>query len=65
MHDPLYHKKLFTDCINDLHILFELLIIISIKIFNISENEFKNRILAGIELFDYYLVDKNIFQPLT
>ena len=60
-HTPIFHKELFNDCLNDLHILFELLIIMSIKIFNVSENEYKKNIIKGIELFDYYLIDKNIF----
>jgi hypothetical protein len=62
MHDPIYYKELFADCVNDLHVLFELLIIMSIKIFNVSENEYKKEFLKrGLELFDYYLIDKNIF----
>jgi hypothetical protein len=61
MHKPIYHKELFIDCLNDLHILFELLIIMSVKIFNVSENEYKKKLLKGIELFDYYLIDKDIF----
>jgi hypothetical protein len=58
---PIYHKELFNDCLNDLHILFELLIIISTKIFNVSDEVFKKDNIKGIELFDYYLLDKNIF----
>jgi hypothetical protein len=59
-HTPVYHKELFNDCLNDLHILFELLIIMSIKIFNVSEKVFKKDNIEGIELFDYYLIDKSI-----
>lgn len=59
-HTPIYHKELFNDCMNDLHILFELLIIISIKIFNNSEDVYKRNNLEGIELFEYHLIDKNL-----
>ena len=60
-HTPIFHKELFSDCINDLHILFELLILMSIKIFNVSEDDYKKYIIKGMELFDYYLIDKNVF----
>ena len=59
-HTPIYHNELFNDCLNDLHVIFELLIIISIKIFKVSEKIFKKNILTGIELFNYHLIDKNI-----
>lgn len=55
MHTPMYHEKLCDDCIYDLQINIELLIIMSLKVFMIDPKVFSIH-LEGKELFQYKLL---------